>query len=207
MNFTAAWPHGLCRQNFSPRGFGIKSTKLCAVILCSSGTTGLSKGTMLSSAQCFNMARNFPGVTNPAMLCFSSLYWLSGFTFLVYSLANICKRVITKRPFSPLLFVHLIERYKVNVVLTPPSQVALLVRSPVLKLADLSSIRVYLVGGGYLSPNLRKTVQEHLLYGTILVTYGMTELGGLVSVTLPFQPPSSSSGKVSPNTQVKASLG
>lgn len=189
----------------SPHGFGIDGKKLCSVILCSSGTTGLSKGTMLSSAQCLNMARAFPGVNSPTLLCFSSLYWLSGFTFLVYSLGNVCKRVITKRPFSPLLFVHLIERYKVNAVLTPPSQVALLVRSPVLKLADLSTIRMYLVGGGYLSPSLRRTIQEHLLYGALIVTYGMTEIGGLISATMPLHPPSSSSGKVSPNTKVKVS--
>lgn len=66
--------------------------------------------------------------------------------------------------------VHLIEKYKVNVLLTPPSQVAMLLQSPVLKLADLSSVRVYVIGGGFLADNLRSQLQDHLLYGTIIFT-------------------------------------
>lgn len=186
----------------SPHSFGVDASTLCSVILCSSGTTGMSKGTMLSSSQCLQMTRPMPQHFS-AVLSFSSLYWLSGFTMLMFSLGNVCKRVITKRKFSPLLFVHLIERYKVNAVLTPPSQVAMLVQSPVLKLADLSSIRMYLVGGGFMPSHLRQAIQDHLLYGALIVTYGMTEIGGLISTTLPFQKPSNSVGKITPNMKLK----
>lgn len=158
---------------------------------------------MLSSAQCLQMTRPFPQLLNPTVLCFSSLYWLSGLSNLLYSLANCCKRVITRRKFSPLLIVHLIERYKVNVLLTPPSQVAMLVQSPVIKLADLSTVRMYLVGGGFLAQNLRTTLQEHLLYGAMIFTYGMTEIGGIAAATILFQKQTNSSGKISPNTKLK----
>lgn len=140
---------------------------------------------------------------NQTLLCFSSLYWLSGFSLLIYTLGNVCRRIITKRKFSPLLFVHLIEQYRVNIVLTPPSFVAMLVQSPVLKLADLSSIRLYLIGGGFLAQHLRKTMQDHLLYGALVITYGMTETAGIIAATQPFQKPSNSVGKVSPNTRIK----
>lgn len=173
------------------------------MILCSSGTTGLSKGTMLSSSQCLLLTRPFPQLYNPTILGFSSLYWLSGLSLLMYSLANVCKRVITKRKFTPLLFVHLIEQYKVNVVLTPPSHVAMLVQSPVVKLADLSSVRMYLVGGGFIPAHLRMSMQDHLLYGALIVTYGMTEIGALIAGTAPFEKPSNSTGKISPNTKLK----
>lgn len=105
--------------------------------------------------------------------------------------------------FSPLLFVHLIERYQVSLLLTSPSHVAMLVQSPVLKLADLSSVRIYLVGGGFLAQHLRRTLQDHLLYGTLIVTYGMTEIGGVAATTLPFQKASNSVGKITPNTRMK----
>ncbi|CRK91364.1 CLUMA_CG005037, isoform A [Clunio marinus] len=187
----------------TPHGFGIDGTKLCSVILCSSGTTGLSKGTMLSSAQCIQMTNPFPQVLNPTFLCFSSLYWLSGFTSLMYSLANCCKRVISRRKFSPLFMVHLIEKYKVNVIIAPPSQAILLIQSPVMKLADLSSIRIFMIGGGALAQQFRKSLQEHLLYGTLIFAYGMTEIGGLASMTLPFQKPSNSVGKITPNVKIK----
>lgn len=122
---------------------------------------------------------------------------------LLYSLANVCKRIITKRKFTPLLFVHLIEQYKVSVVLTPPSQVAMLVQSPVAQLADLSTIRMYLVGGGFIPPHLRESLQDILLYGALVVTYGMTEVCSIISSTAPFQKPSNSTGKIMPNTKLK----
>jgi 4-coumarate--CoA ligase len=184
-------------------GFGIDASKLCSVILCSSGTTGLSKGTMLSSTQLFGMMQPLPKLSHPVQFSFSSLYWLSGLGVLLYSLANCSKRVITKRKFSPLVMVHLIERYKVNVCISPPSHIALLVQSPVLKIADLSSIRVHIVGGGFLPANLRQAMQDHLFYGALVVSYGMTELAGIAAVTQPFQPVSNSVGKISPNMKMK----
>ena len=190
----------------SPQNLGVDASRVCAVILCSSGTTGLSKGTMLSSAQCIQISKASPQVANPTMLCFSSLYWLSGLTTLLYTLANVTKRVITKRKFSPLVMVHLIEQYKVNVIVTPPSHVALLVQSPVLSLADLSSVRAYLVGGGFFAQELREVLQDHLLYGTVLVSYGMTETATLITSTLPFQKASISVGKIMPNMQMKVNF-
>lgn len=159
---------------------------------------------MISHAQCLTMmTKQWPGIYNPTVLCFSSLYWLSGFSILMFSMTNCSKRIITKRIFSPLLMVHLIEQYKVNVVLSAPSQVARLVHSPIFKLADLSSVRMYLVGGGFIIPELRKTLQDHLLYGALLVTYGMTEVAGLMACSLPFQKSLESVGKITPNTKLK----
>lgn len=190
---------------FRPQGFGIDSSKLCSAILCSSGTTGLSKATMLSSAQCIQLIRPYP-IINPTILCFSSLYWLSGLLFLLYSLGNASKRVITKRKFSPLLTCHLIEKYKINMVFSPPSQVVMLTQSPAIKLADLSSIRLYVIGGGFVGQHLRQSLQDHLLYGSVMVVYAMTETCGQISQTVPFQEASNSVGKVQPNVQIKVKL-
>lgn len=62
---------------------------------------------------------------------------------------------------------------------------------------------VLIVGGGFLAQHLRKTLQEHLLYGALVVTYGMTEIAGIIAATTPFQKPSNSVGKISPNTKIK----
>lgn len=139
----------------------------------------------------------------PTVFCFSSLYWLSGFTTLMQCLGNNVKRIITKRPYRPLLLVHLIEQFRVNVVITAPSHVALLLQSPYLKFADLSSVRVWIMGGGAANKLVRKGLQDHLLYGTIVMTYGMTEVGPLIASTGPFEKISDSSGKLSPNFKIK----
>lgn len=82
----------------------------------------------------------------------------------------------------------------------------MLLQSPVLKLADLSSVRMWMIAGGFLAQHLRKEMQDHLLYGALIMTYGMTEIGGLMSTTLPFQKPSNSVGKISANMRLKVSF-
>lgn len=153
--------------------------------------------------QCLQLIRPFTTITNPTITCFSSLYWLSGLLTLLYTLSNASKRVITKRKFSPLLICHLIEKYKVNIALCPPSQVAMLVHSPVLKLADLSSIRMFIVGGGFIGHHLRQSLQDLLLYGAVMVTYAMTEVCSLISATLLFQEHSNAAGMIQANIRIK----
>lgn len=149
------------------------------------------------------MTRLLPLVHNPTILTFSSLYWVSGFFTLIYSLANASKRVITTKKFSPLLMVHLIEKYKVSTLFAPPSVIAALLQSPVLNIADLSSIKFLLIAGGSLPQHLRQSIQDHLLYGSIFMVYGMTEVAGIISSTSPFQPSSNSVGKIIPNLKIK----
>lgn len=124
---------------------------------------------------------------------------------LVSSLANIGRRVITKEQFSPSLMVNIIEKYKVEIVITPPSQVALLLQSPEAKLADLSSIRLYSIGGGFLPKSLRDDLQDRLPKSIVSVSYGMTELGGVsYGVAIPsLQKSSHFSGKIAPNVMLK----
>ncbi|XP_070492631.1 uncharacterized protein [Chironomus tepperi] len=188
---------------YAPRNFGVEAYKACGVILCSSGTTSISKGTMLSHSQCIIIASAWSQIHYPTVFCFSSLYWLSGFTTLMQCLASNIKRIITKRPYRPLLLIHLVEQFRINVVITAPSHVALLLQSPYLKFADFSSIRVWIMGGGAANKLIRKGLQDHLLYGTIVMTYGMTEVGPLIASTGPFEKISDSSGKLSPNFKIK----
>lgn len=79
----------------------------------------------------------------------------------------------------------------------------MLVQSPVMKLADLSSVRICFIGGGSLDKEMRETMQDHLLYGALIMTYGMTEVGRIIATTLPFQAPSNSVGKIGPNAKLK----
>lgn len=89
-----------------------------AAILCSSGTTGLSKGVQLSHYQCMKF---LDASTIKSGLVFSSLYWLSGFVSLSSGLYNGAKRVITHQSFSPEAFFSLVEQYEVEFVIAAPT--------------------------------------------------------------------------------------
>lgn len=159
-----------------------------AAILCSSGTTGLSKGVCLSHSMCIAVLTNmwsFPAANELVFLCHSSLYWISGFGCLIYTTLNGTTRVITTDIFDPDLQLKLIEKYKVTTTMSPPSHLAQILSSPLLKTTDLSSIKYACVGGSYVSDSLRIEFKKYLKNGDVHVAYGMTEIGGLSHTTYP----------------------
>lgn len=138
--------------------------------------------------------------------CFSSLYWLSGFISLTSGLYYGLKRIITHQTFSPRAFIEIVETYQVQAIISASTHVGLLLQYPGLKMANLQSIRALVVTGGICQEHLRKQMQEYLLYGTVLVAYGMTELATSVTSTMPFEKPSLSIGRPLKNIEMKVIL-
>ncbi|KAG4065349.1 hypothetical protein HA402_012294 [Bradysia odoriphaga] len=186
---------------FRPKRLDIEASKNCAAILCSSGTTGLSKGCLLSHQQCISFTHAGPYFAT--LFCFSSLYWYTGFSGLMQSLGNNVNRVITKCSFSPELLVEIIEKHKVNAIVSPPAHIALLLKSKVIEKADFSSLWLTVLTGGPMDVSLRKEFQKYLKIGSISMYYATTENGTVISTTTPFEPVSNSCGKPTPNTKVK----
>ena len=178
------------------------SSKVCIAILCSSGTTGNSKGVRLSHAQCMNMLMSQSGFIDSFMLCFSSLYWISGFLTLLKMTLNGGKRLITSKPFNPELQMEMIETFGITNILSSPNNVALMIHSPKWKEANLSSIKHYLIGGSFTSEIIRYELQEKLC-GSVFVGYGMTEVGGVIMLTTANEPPSKTVGKLTNNVELK----
>lgn len=137
---------------------------------------------------------------------FSSLYWLTGTSHIIYQTINLHKRLITSKQFSPDLCFDLIEKYKLRHVFLLPPHVLLFVESPRFKTADLSSINVFTTGGLYVTEQVRRTLQSRLPNGKLLVALGMTEVGGIVAETDPNDPISSSVGKPAVNSQIKIQI-
>lgn len=134
---------------------------------------------------------------------FSSLYWLTGFSNVIFNTLNLHKRLITSKPFTANLCFDLIQKYKLKHVFLLPPHVHLFVDSPKFKTADLSSINVFTTGGLFISEQLRRTLQSGLPNGKVIVAFGMTEVGGIVSETRPHDALSSSVGRPAINTQIK----
>lgn len=119
------------------------------------------------------------------------------------SLGNNINRVITKHVFSPELLVEIIEKHNVNVIVTPPPQIELLLKSEIIKQADFSTIWATLLVGGPMDVSLREEFQKYLKIGTIIMVYASTENATSISATAPFEPATNSCGKPLPNIKVK----
>lgn len=119
------------------------------------------------------------------------------------SFGNNVHRVITRKAFSPELLINLVECYKIHALVLPSNEIMQLLASPGIRTADFRSVTVILVIGGPLALKHRKSLQSFLKTGTVMVTYAITESGGVVSRTTPFAPQSSSCGRVAANTKLK----
>lgn len=89
-------------------------TKLAAAIICSSGTTGPQKGVCLSHAMLADaIFSNTQSSGNDVVLCYSSIFWLSGLGTLLAGTFNDSTRLITTKRFTAELFFQMVEKYKV----------------------------------------------------------------------------------------------
>lgn len=174
-----------------------------AAILCSSGTTGLSKGVGLTHAAILeNMLKMSPLIQDDVLLCFSSLYWLSGFLTLMLATIVGARRIITTETFNPELFLYIVEKYKVTVTMTSPSYVALLLQSDRLCQSSLSSMKLFWCGGSYVAEELTREMNKYLINGKVQVAYGLTEIAGMLSANNTSRNPNSV-GKLVFNVKVK----
>lgn len=162
------------------------SSEKIAVILCSSGTTGLSKGVCLSHAHLISQCiGHWPSTDDDVIVCFSSLYWISGLLSLITGTVSSCLRVITTESFNADTLCTMVERYNVTTIIAPPSQVSQLLGVPRIETTNFSSVKTFITGGSFVSDHVRIRLQKYLLHGEVIVGYGMTELGGLATLTHP----------------------
>uniref|UniRef100_A0A1L8DYR9 Putative acyl-coa synthetase n=1 Tax=Nyssomyia neivai TaxID=330878 RepID=A0A1L8DYR9_9DIPT len=176
----------------------------CGLILCSSGTTGLSKGVSLTHQHFLYLSANpyfFDFRQDSVMLCFSSLYWLSGILHLLFTTFNGMTRIITTQPFSPEHFLKMVDQYKVTHMLSAPVYLAAVLDSTLLTPTSLANLREYMVGGSVVPEEKWSRMQEYLPNGYVRIVYGMSELG--FATRQDYKTKKYCVGKLAPDVQMK----
>ncbi|XP_058818604.1 uncharacterized protein LOC131681669 [Topomyia yanbarensis] len=170
-------------KHYQPLRIEDPATQL-AIILCSSGTTGKSKGVCLSHALCVaNMTNVWSCFESDRVLCLSSLYWISGIGTLLTATAAGSTRIITTERYTAGMMIGLTEQYRVNVIFFPPSHALGILNESTIGMADFSSLRLVICGGGPVSAGLKRSFEMYLSNGQFVVVYGMSELGGVGSIS------------------------
>uniref|UniRef100_A0A336MBN5 CSON014466 protein n=1 Tax=Culicoides sonorensis TaxID=179676 RepID=A0A336MBN5_CULSO len=177
--------------------------KHIAFIICSSGTSGLSKGVCTSHAQIVAQTLRFwPIHSSDTIFAFSSLYWITGIMTLLRGVVEGSIRINTCQPFTPEYYLKLIEKHRITNAFVPPSQMALMLECEDIKNAVLSSFQRCYTGGSFVLEELRMEFEKQLGNdGKVIVGYGMSEIAS--SCTINFKRKPGSVGGVVNEHQIK----
>jgi long-chain acyl-CoA synthetase len=171
---TASWPDW-CSDDASdfqvPRDKGD-----LAEILYTSGTTGLPKGVAIEHGNAALQMLNRPDWTGAPWLHASPMSTFAGLTF-VYQPMRMGMRTLYLPKFDAATWLSLVAEVRPPMAFLVPSMVEILLSSPDLAEADLSSLQMISVGSAPVAPATLLALQERVPHAAISNSYSMTEAG------------------------------
>ncbi|OMO72408.1 AMP-dependent synthetase/ligase [Corchorus capsularis] len=180
-------------SNFRP--YEVKQNDVAA-LMYSSGTTGASKGALLTHGNFIASTLNFAAdqdrydvvegsSNNDVCLCF--LPMCHGFgSLLTFTQLRRGNVLVSMAKFELEKVLGAVEKYKVtHLFVAPPVMVSLVKRLGALKLYDLSSLKQIISSAAPLSRELIETSAKNLPHVEIFQGYGMTEACGKISMEDP----------------------
>jgi len=183
-----------------------------AAILYSGGTTGTTKGILLTNLN-FNALGQQIIATNPMfrpgdrMLSAMPLFHGFGLGVCIHSMLSQGGRCILVPRFTAKSYASLITKYRCNFIAGVPTLYEALLRLPNMEKADLSCLKGVFSGGDSLSVELKKKFDKFLYdhHATIQVRegYGTTETVTACCLTPPHMFKEGSIGLPFPDTYIK----
>ena len=183
-----------------------------AVMLYSGGTTGTTKGIVLSNANFNNLGQQIVA-TNPMfrvgdkMLAAMPLFHGFGLGVCIHTMLSQAGRVILLPRFTPKSYAKAILRNKCNFIAGVPTLFEALLRNDAMKNKDLSFLKGMFSGGDSLSVELKKKIDNFLYdhHATIQIRegYGTTETVTACCLTPPTMYKEGSIGIPFPDTFIK----
>ena len=189
-----------------------KEGKDAAVILYSGGTTGITKGILLSNLN-FNALGQQIIATNPMfrpgdkMLAVMPMFHGFGLGVSIHSMLSQGGRCVLVPRFTPQSYAKLILKHRCNFIAGVPTLYEALLRVPTMDGADLSFLKGVFSGGDSLSIELKKRFDKFLFdhHAVIQVRegYGTTETVTACCLTPSHMHKEGSIGLPFPDTYIK----
>ncbi|XP_059430522.1 probable CoA ligase CCL7 [Corylus avellana] len=162
-----------------------------AVLLYSSGTTGTSKGVILThrnfiaASLMLTMDQELSGEAHNVVLCVLPMFHVFGLAVIVYSQLQIGSAVVSMGRFELEKILKTVERYRVSHFWVVPPIILALAKNSVVKKYDLSSLRHVSSGAAPLGKDLMEECARNIPQATITQGYGMTETCAIICVENP----------------------
>ena len=183
-----------------------------AVILYSGGTTGTTKGIVLTNGN-FNASGHQIIAANPMfrpgdrMLAAMPIFHGFGLSVCIHSMLSQGGRCVLVPRFTAKSYADLIIKYKCNYIAGVPTLFEAVLRLPSMKYANLSSLKGIFSGGDSLSPELKKRfdkfLEDHHCAIHIREGYGATESIAACCLTPPNMHKPGSIGIPLPDNYIK----
>ncbi|PPS13207.1 hypothetical protein GOBAR_AA07409 [Gossypium barbadense] len=164
-----------------------------AALLYSSGTTGISKGVVLThgnfiaAALMVTMDQELAGDMHRVFLCVLPMFHVFGLAVIVYSQLQKGNALVSMSKFDFGLLLKNVEKYKATHLWVVPPIVLAMAKQSIVKKFDLSSVREIGSGAAPLGKELmeecaRNFPQAVVMQDELGVGFGMTETCGVVSM-------------------------
>nr|QTO31279.1 4-coumarate-CoA ligase [Ocimum kilimandscharicum] len=208
-------PHIILNHNTTIKSEPIKTLPAidendAAAILYSSGTTGASKGAVLTqgnfvaSAMMMTSDQEENGESRNVFLCFLPMYHVFGLSAVVYAQLQRGNAVVVMAKYEMREMLKTIEKYKVtHLFVVPPVIVEVVKKKEMVKEYDVSSLREVLSGAAPLGKETMELFAHVFPYAVVYQAYGMTEATGVISFDnrRASSPHSGSAGPLAPSVE------
>ncbi|KAA8544123.1 hypothetical protein F0562_022135 [Nyssa sinensis] len=159
-----------------------------AALLYSSGTTGTSKGVVLSHRNFIAAAimvtadQELAGEMYNVFLCVLPMFHVFGLCVIMYSQLQRGSAVVSMGKFDLEMILRVIEKYRVTNLWAVPPIILALSKQSVVKKYDLSSLRQIGSGAAPLGKELMEECAKNFPHAVVFQGYGMTETCGVISI-------------------------
>lgn len=148
----------------------------------SSGSSGPAKAVCVSQSSVLRMIDTFEGVET-RFFHFTPIFWsLSLQLFIILPLTKIV-RVVTRSLGSVEYFLELVEKFEIQYAYLSAKLVSATLQSPLVKNANLSSLKIVSSAGTIVHPDLRIRFKKIFPDKCYTSSYGTSEIG---SISLPW---------------------
>ncbi|GAU47224.1 hypothetical protein TSUD_107600 [Trifolium subterraneum] len=162
-----------------------------AVLLYSSGTTGVSKGVILThgnfiaSASMISMDDELNGDINDVYLVVLPMFHVFGLAVITFSQLVRGNCVVSLKRFEFEVVLKTIEKFRVTKFWVVPPIILALAKNGLVDKYDLSSLKYIGSGAAPLGKELMEECAKRFPHAVVSQGYGMTETTGIVSVENP----------------------